>query len=58
MESQDTEYKQSWHDEYPKWVCGFNIAKEYTSKPQQAGRLKRIGFDRSGYWRVINNSKN
>ncbi len=23
MESQNIEYKQSWHDEYLKWVCGF-----------------------------------
>jgi ATP-dependent DNA helicase RecG len=22
-ESQNTEYKQSWHDDYLKWVCGF-----------------------------------
>jgi ATP-dependent DNA helicase RecG len=22
-ESQNIEYKQSWHDDYLKWVCGF-----------------------------------
>lgn len=22
-ESQNIEYKQSWHDEYLKWICGF-----------------------------------
>ena len=22
-ESQNIEYKRSWHDEYLKWVCGF-----------------------------------
>lgn len=22
-ESQNTEYKQSWHDDYLKWICGF-----------------------------------
>jgi ATP-dependent DNA helicase RecG len=22
-ESQHTEYKQSWHDDYLKWICGF-----------------------------------
>lgn len=22
-ETQNIEYKQSWHDEYLKWVCGF-----------------------------------
>lgn len=22
-DNQNTEYKQSWHDDYLKWVCGF-----------------------------------
>lgn len=22
-ESQNIEYKESWHDEYLKWICGF-----------------------------------
>ena len=26
-ESQNIEYKRSWHDEYLKWVCGFANAK-------------------------------
>lgn len=26
-ESQNVEYKRSWHDEYLKWVCGFANAK-------------------------------
>ena len=26
-ESQNVEYKRSWHDEYQKWVCGFANAK-------------------------------
>src|SRR5690606_13953463 len=25
-ESQNTEYKQSWRDEYLKWICGFSNA--------------------------------
>ena len=27
-ESQNVEYKRSWHDEYLKWVCGFANAKD------------------------------
>ena len=27
FESQNVEYKRSWHDEYLKWVCGFANAK-------------------------------
>jgi len=26
-ESQNTEWKQSWHDEYFKWVCGYANAQ-------------------------------
>ena len=26
-ESQNTEFKQAWHDEYLKWICGFANAK-------------------------------
>ena len=26
-ETQNTEYKQSWRDEYLKWICGFANAK-------------------------------
>jgi len=26
-ENQNTEYKQSWHDDYLKWVCGFANAE-------------------------------
>ena len=30
-ESQNVEYKRSWHDEYLKWVCGFANAKGGTT---------------------------
>ena len=26
-EQQNIEYKQSWHDDYLKWVCGFSNAQ-------------------------------
>ncbi|MFA6817209.1 MAG: ATP-binding protein, partial [Lentisphaeria bacterium] len=38
-ESQNIEYKQSWHDDYLKWICGFANA--------QGGRIY-IGKDDSG----------
>lgn len=37
-ESQNTEYKESWRDEYLKWICGFANA--------QGGRIY-IGVDDS-----------
>ena len=38
-ESQNIEYKQSWHDDYLKWICGFANA--------QGGRIY-IGKDDNG----------
>ena len=26
-ESQNIEYKSSWHDDYLKWICGFSNAQ-------------------------------
>ena len=47
-ESQNIEYKESWHDEYLKWVCGFANA--------QGGKIY-IGCDDNGNVVGINNSK-
>ena len=38
-ENQNVEYKESWHDEYLKWVCGFANA--------QGGTIY-IGIENSG----------
>ncbi|MDD3876022.1 MAG: ATP-binding protein [Bacteroidales bacterium] len=38
-ESQNIEYKQSWHDDYMKWVCGFANA---------IGGIIYIGIDNKG----------
>jgi len=38
-ESQNTEWKKSWHDDYLKWVCGFANA---------VGGLIFIGKDDNG----------
>ena len=47
-ESQNIEYKESWRDEYLKWVCGFANA--------QGGKIY-IGCDDNGSVIGINNSK-
>ena len=39
-EKQNIEYKQSWHDDYLKWVCGFANA---------IGGMIYIGIDDKGY---------
>ncbi len=47
-ESQNVEYKESWHDEYLKWICGFANA--------QGGRLY-IGIDDKGHVCGLSNGK-
>jgi len=27
METQQLEWKETWRDEYPKWICGFANAR-------------------------------
>lgn len=39
MENQNTEYKESWRDEYIKWICGFANAN---------GGKMYIGIDDKG----------
>ena len=39
VETQNVEYKQSWRDEYLKWICGFANAQ---------GGLIYIGIDDKG----------
>ena len=47
-ESQNIEYKESWHDEYLRWICGFANA--------QGGKLY-IGIDDKGHVCGFPNSK-
>ena len=47
-ESQNIEWKESWRNEYLKWVCGFLNA--------QGGTLY-IGIDDNGLVRGISNAK-
>ena len=46
-ENQNIEYKQSWHDDYLKWICGFANA--------QGGKLN-VGIDDSGKITGIENA--
>ncbi len=47
-ESQNVEYKESWRDEYLKWICGFANA--------QGGKIY-IGIDDSGHVCGLSNTK-
>ena len=49
IESQNIEYKESWRDEYLKWVCGFANA--------QGGTIY-IGIDDTGNVVGVKNEKN
>lgn len=48
MENQNTEYKESWRDEYIKWICGFANA---------AGGSMYIGIDDKGHIKGIADAK-
>ena len=47
-ETQNIEYKQSWHDDYLKWICGFANAQ---------GGSSYIGKDDDGKVVGIKNAK-
>ena len=44
-EDQNIEYKQSWHDEYLKWICGFaNVQGGKLSSPlAEQKRMRNAG---------------
>ena len=48
MENQNMEYKESWRDEYIKWVCGFANAN---------GGKMYIGIDDKGNIKGISEAK-
>ena len=48
MENQNTEYKESWRDEYIKWICGFAKAN---------GGKMYIGIDDKGNIKGISEAK-
>ena len=46
-EQQNIEYKQSWHDEYLKWVCGLAnaaIIKAMLNRRNKNGKCRNIVF--------------
>ena len=40
-ESQNIEYKESWRDEYLKWICGFANAQGWTYGEKRDDVLKQ-----------------
>ena len=42
-ETQNIEYKSSWHEEYLDWICGFANAQELTGTALNEFLLERIG---------------
>ena len=49
MESQTTEYKEQWHDEYLKWICGFANAQGGTIYIGINDSGKVVGIDNAKY---------
>ncbi len=48
-ESQTTEYKEQWHDEYLKWICGFANAQGGTIYVGINDSGKVVGIDNAKY---------
>lgn len=46
-EQQNIEYKQSWHDDYLKWVCGFANAQGGVIFIGKDDDVKVVGVDDS-----------
>ena len=66
-ECQNIEYKESWRDEYLKWLCGFANAQGEMAKAAkvsvpsikravkillESGKIVRKGGKRYGHWEV------
>lgn len=49
MESQNIEYKQSWKDEYLKWICGFANAQGGTLYIGIDDNKNVVGVDNAKY---------
>lgn len=49
MESQNIEYKQSWKDEYLKWICGFANAQGGTLYIGIDDNENVVGVDNAKY---------
>ena len=42
-ENQNVEYKESWHDKYLEWICGYANAKGSTLYIGIEDKTKRVG---------------
>lgn len=60
LEHQNIEYKQSWRDEYLKWICGFANANGGTIFIGKDDNGKVIGADESKRLleEILNNVRN
>ena len=50
LENQNIEYKQSWHDEYLKWICGFANSGGGKLYIGMADSGDIVGVDNPKYW--------
>lgn len=52
-ENQHTEFKESWHDEYPRYISYEEILRKLIKKLKEHGWIERIGVKKNGYWKII-----
>ena len=41
-ENQNVEYKESWHDKYFEWICGYANANADKDLPQEGGMRQKV----------------
>ncbi|MCX6179090.1 MAG: ATP-binding protein [Chlorobiales bacterium] len=51
QENQHIEWKESWRDDYLKWICGFANAEGGILLKEN--RLSYVGSSRAVYWEVL-----
>ena len=52
-ESQNIEYKESWRDEYLKWICGFANAQGGSIFIGVNDKKEVVGVENSKKWRIF-----
>ncbi len=55
-ENQHTELKESWHDEYTRYISYEEILRKLIKKLKEHGWIERIGVKKNGYWKIIEKS--
>ncbi len=54
-ENQNMEWKETWKDEYLKWICGFANANGFIRTHFEKGILNKTGSNKNSMYLLKNN---